>query len=336
MSTAGVFSLIVNDGKSDRMIHASKLLYQRIQDIMFMRTKQGRDDITPSLIDLERTHIIYVNAHFKPFAAIGFEYNKILPQSGGVSLGGSVTFSIPQFGDFFHDMVCRVKIDKASGNIGLLPTQSTNPDQTASVFPRNNGNYKYNIVDADGNTLVTGDIAGNNTQTQTYRNFVRYCEFPGNRLFSLVKFDVNGNPLDEYDQYVPTMLEKFTVPTIKRPGYNTLVGQQNVLQGVGKLHSNRVYDADSNQPAQNQYATFGSTAYNATAKYNTPTGITPFDSTQSSKSVALYTPIDNNNNLVENSYPYPNIASLSMAAAIGEASNAKVDDYGNAINGMKN
>ena len=83
MSTAGVFSLIVNDGKSDRMIHASKLLYQRIQDIMFMRTKQGRDDITPSLIDLERTHIIYINAHFKPFAAIGFEYNKILPQSGG-------------------------------------------------------------------------------------------------------------------------------------------------------------------------------------------------------------------------------------------------------------
>ena len=199
MSTAGVFSLIVNDGKSDRMIHASKLLYQRIQDIMFMRTKQGRDDITPSLIDLERTHIIYVNAHFKPFAAIGFEYNKVMPQSGGVSLGGSVTFSIPQFGDFFHDMVCRVRIDKATGNIGLLPTQSTNVDQTASVFPFNNGNYTYNIVDSDRNVLVAGVATTPTTQTKTYRNFVRYCEFPGNRLFSLVKFDVNGNPLDEYD-----------------------------------------------------------------------------------------------------------------------------------------
>ena len=328
MSTAGVFSLIVNDGKSDRMIHASKLLYQRIQDIMFMRTKQGRDDITPSLIDLERTHIIYVNAHFKPFAAIGFEYNKVMPQSGGVSLGGSVTFSIPQFGDFFHDMVCRVKIDKATGNIGLLPTQSsTSTDQTTNIFPLNNGNYSYNIVDTNRNVLVAGVSTAPTTQTKTYRNFVRYCEFPGNRLFSLVKFDVNGNPLDEYDQYVPTMLEKFTVPTIKRPGYNTLVGQQNVLQGVGNLRSNVVYDSDSNQPAQNQYATFGATTYAANATYNTPTGITSFDSVQSSKTVAVYTPVDNSNNTVVGGFPSSGVASLSMSA--GELSNTTIDNVGN-------
>ena len=330
MSTAGVFSLIVNDGKSDRMIHASKLLYQRIQDIMFMRTKQGRDDITPSLIDLERTHIIYVNAHFKPFAAIGFEYNKILPQSGGVSLGGSVTFSIPQFGDFFHDMVCRVKIDKANGNIGLLPTQSSSPDQTKNIFPNNNGNYSYNIVDIDGNVLVNG---GDPTiQTKTYRNFVRYCEFPGNRLFSLVKFDVNGNPLDEYDQYVPTMLEKFTVPTIKRSGYNTLVGQQNILQGVGDLHSNRVYDADSDQPSQNQYATYGNVTYSATAKYNTPTGITPFDNTQSSKTVPVFTPINNSNNNVPSIFPNTITTSLSMSA--GELTNTTINNTSNSTSGI--
>jgi len=105
MSTSGVFKLLANDGKADRMILATKLLYQRIQDIMYIRSRQGRDDITPTLTDLERTHIIFVNSHFKPFAAIGYEYNKVRPNSGSPTLGSGVQFSIPQFGDFFHDMV---------------------------------------------------------------------------------------------------------------------------------------------------------------------------------------------------------------------------------------
>lgn len=34
---------------------------------MCMRAKQGFPDPTPTLVDIERTHILYVNAHFKPF-----------------------------------------------------------------------------------------------------------------------------------------------------------------------------------------------------------------------------------------------------------------------------
>jgi hypothetical protein len=62
-----------NDGKADRMIMATKLLNQRIKDVMCARRRAGKADITPTLVDLERTHILYVNAHFKPFAAIGYE-----------------------------------------------------------------------------------------------------------------------------------------------------------------------------------------------------------------------------------------------------------------------
>lgn len=71
MSTGAVFKLIANDGKADRMIMATKLLNQRIKDVMCARRRAGKADITPTLVDLERTHILYVNAHFKPFAAIG-------------------------------------------------------------------------------------------------------------------------------------------------------------------------------------------------------------------------------------------------------------------------
>jgi hypothetical protein len=53
------------------MIMATKLLNQRIKDVMCARKRAGKADITPTLVDLERTHILYVNAHFKPFAAVG-------------------------------------------------------------------------------------------------------------------------------------------------------------------------------------------------------------------------------------------------------------------------
>jgi hypothetical protein len=122
MSAGGVFKLIANDGKADRMIMATKLLNQRIKDVMCARSRGGKDDITPTLVDLERTHILYVNAHFKPFAAIGYEYNKVRPNTGNATLGAGVTFSIPQFGDFFHDMVCRTRIGHFMANEGDLPT----------------------------------------------------------------------------------------------------------------------------------------------------------------------------------------------------------------------
>jgi hypothetical protein len=48
------------------MIMATKLLNQRIKDVMCARKRAGKADITPTLVDLERTHILYVNAHFKP------------------------------------------------------------------------------------------------------------------------------------------------------------------------------------------------------------------------------------------------------------------------------
>jgi hypothetical protein len=109
MSTGGIFQLVTNDGKQDRMLMASELLRNRLEHAMLSRRKAGLDP-TPTLLDIEKTHILFTNAHFKPFAAIGFEYNKTTPNSGNASLGSIITFSIPQFGDFFHDMVLYIKL----------------------------------------------------------------------------------------------------------------------------------------------------------------------------------------------------------------------------------
>ena len=276
MSVGAVFKLIANDGKADRMIMATKLLNQRIKDVMCARNAAGKADITPTLVDLERTHILYVNAHFKPFAAIGYEYNKVRPQSGNPSLGTAVTFSIPQFGDFFHDMVCRVRLTQANALAQALPVQAA-----SGVFPANVaatataiGTY-YNLVDAFGNVLVAGSATPSATSAGQYQNFVRYCEFPGNRLFQWVKFDVNGNPLDQYDYMVPTMLEKFCTPPHKRAGFNRLVGQENILDGYTGPKQARAVDPDAINNTSLQ------TPFNAINRNTTG---------QSNQTVAVYAP----------------------------------------------
>jgi len=274
MATAAVFKLIANDGKADRLIMATKLLNQRIKDVMCARRHAGKADITPTLVDLERTHILYVNAHFKPFAAIGYEYNKVRPQSGNPTLGGGVTFSIPQYGDFFYDMVCRTRLSQFQGNPGRTPSQATGTVSSPAVFPLNGTNPDgtanlakfYNIVDACGNVIVTGTATQPVTPVN-YRNYVRYCEYPGNRAFNLVKFDVNGNPLDQYDAMIPTMLEKFCTPPNKRTGHDRLVGQEVPLTGYSGLCCAVVNDADA---------------------ANTPAGITKFAATQSNQTVGLF------------------------------------------------
>lgn len=58
MSTGGVFQLITNDGKQDRMLMATQMLRNRLEAI---RAKRRADpsvqDETPTLLDIERTHV---------------------------------------------------------------------------------------------------------------------------------------------------------------------------------------------------------------------------------------------------------------------------------------
>jgi hypothetical protein len=119
MSTGGVFQLITNDGAQDRLLMATALLNQRLREIKRIRCKNPAiRDTTPTLTDIERTHVLYINANFKPFVAIGYEYQSTQAQFGIVSLGNEIAFSIPQFGDFFHDMVLNVELSSFSAAAG--------------------------------------------------------------------------------------------------------------------------------------------------------------------------------------------------------------------------
>jgi hypothetical protein len=98
------------------LIYATELLNNRIDEIRKLRAEYGLDDDSPTLNDLEKTHILFLNAHFKPFIAFGFEYLRTQTNSGTIGLQGTagqtqqLKFSIPMFGDFFSDMAFYVKL----------------------------------------------------------------------------------------------------------------------------------------------------------------------------------------------------------------------------------
>ena len=108
MSTGGVFILVSNDGRMDQMLIGNETLRDNIAAVKARRAASGEADINPSLSDLERSHVLFVNAHFKPYVAISLQYFKV--SANNVTLGSEVQVSIPQYGDFFADMVANVVI----------------------------------------------------------------------------------------------------------------------------------------------------------------------------------------------------------------------------------
>lgn len=183
MSNGGAFRLLSNDGKQDDMIMATRYLNNRLHKIQSMRSKDPRiRDPTPTLGDIEKTHIIFVNSHFKPFVAVAYEY-QVVNYTQPI-LGTCFQFSVPLYGDFIHDMVLRIKLGAVSAK------QTGNGDQ-----------------------------------------FIRYVDYPGERICKKVEFSVNGNILDTYENDVYSFYREFTVAPNKKHAYDKMMGHQTIREG---------------------------------------------------------------------------------------------------------
>jgi hypothetical protein len=118
MSTGGTYQLLANDGPQDVLLMATSLLNRRLRDIRRLRCKHPAiSDPMPTIVDIERTHILFVSAHFKPFVAVGYEYTNIPPQSP-IGYGHELIYSIPQYGDFFSDMVLNFQLTNLNATAG--------------------------------------------------------------------------------------------------------------------------------------------------------------------------------------------------------------------------
>ncbi len=193
MSTGGIFTLVSNDGRMDQLLLANTLLRENIAAVKAARAANNEADTNPSLADLERTHVLFVNAHYKPYVAIAFQYFKV--SANNVNLGTDVSLSIPQYGDFFADMVANVVI--------RAPTTS--------------------VVRTAG-SKVDADVC-----------LYRHCDYPGERLFDEVRFEVNSNPIDSYTSESYVIHRQFHVPNDKMIAWKRCMGQELPATGVAGL-----------------------------------------------------------------------------------------------------
>jgi hypothetical protein len=112
MSTGGIFKLITNDGKQDKLLMATELLIERLKSINATNEFKGwSGSWNADLHNLEKTHTMFVSGVYKPFATCGHEYIKVPVTEGSPSFNTRVRFKIPQIGDFYSDMVVHVRIN---------------------------------------------------------------------------------------------------------------------------------------------------------------------------------------------------------------------------------
>jgi len=142
--------------------------------------------------------------------------------------------------DFFADMVVNVTLAATQASVGVVPAFPAfvgAADQVVSASAKSSGalnspvagsymKYTHEYVDASGAVKSVGDAA---------QNFVRYAEYPGQRLFRKVKFSVNNNPLDEYTAESYLFHQKFRVAPNKAVGWARLVGQEVPVSAVSGL-----------------------------------------------------------------------------------------------------
>lgn len=76
-------------------------------------------DTKPTIANVLKTHNVFILAEYKPFVSMGFEYSKTAISIKPI-LGGRAVFGIPNYGDFFSDMVLHLKLT------GLEPINSKN------------------------------------------------------------------------------------------------------------------------------------------------------------------------------------------------------------------
>jgi len=212
MSTGGIFQLITNDGKQDKLLMATDYLSARLAEIK--KSRKGMEDENPTLADIEKTHVLFMNAHFKPFAAMAYEYNKV--SLSNATLGSQLQFSIPQFGDFFNDMVLHMVLTAPTASI---TTAGTNDSDVAI----------YRWCDWPGERIcqrVSFDVNGNPLDdyfSDTY-NMHRQFRVGADKMAGWAKNMGQEVEKQAYLSYGDTAVT--TVPTASRGTIGILDGHQ--------------------------------------------------------------------------------------------------------------
>lgn len=162
--TGGVFTLITNSGIQDKLIMAADSLVDRIRKISAEQLSKLKDkypnksdveiasqtvEWMPTLASIEKTHIIFTNATFKPYVSIAHEYVKTGVRGGDAKLGNRFNFTMPISGEFVSDSVVHIRLE------GLRALDSSDKVRYVEMLGHRimkNISFKLNQVELDSYT----------------------------------------------------------------------------------------------------------------------------------------------------------------------------------------
>ena len=191
MSQPAIFQLLLADDRADQFLQATEYLRKRLADIRAERSHAGKPDAEPTFADVERTHIQFLRATYRPFVSVASEYVRVGPSGDSAALtasGGTVSFSFPTYGHFTSDIVAHVQFD-AVGTTS--PVVSTDPAANPSPW-------------------------------------YRFCAYPGIRAFERVEFRSAELVVDDYTRDDVSFVDKFQIPGDRRAAWDRGMGQGEV------------------------------------------------------------------------------------------------------------
>jgi hypothetical protein len=196
MSQGAVFKLVLRDERFDRFFTASDYLRQRFDAIRVKREAAGEKNVQPTFVDIEKSHILYIHAAYRPYVSVASEYARVKPSGDGTASigpsGGTIDFTFPIYGHFTSDMAIHVKF-KPLGSQTLQAAGAT-PTASAPLF--------------------------------------RYCAYPGIRLIRRAELRSDQVLIDDYDRDDVIHHMKSFVNADQRIGWDRCMGQQAQRQGA--------------------------------------------------------------------------------------------------------
>lgn len=189
MSQGAVFNLVLRDERYDAWLTSSDYLRSRLVEVRKHRLRKGLANPQPTFADLERSHILYVRASYRPYVAIASEYLRVGASGDGaaaIATGGTLEFTFPSVGHFTSDVALHIRLPE----IGSASALAEGAPATPSV------------------------------------PLYRYCAYPGLRALRNVAFKSTQLEIDSYTTDDAVAHHKHMVKTDHRVGWDRCHGQQ--------------------------------------------------------------------------------------------------------------
>lgn len=105
-----VKSAIIKTASNVDLINLKKIL-NSLNDSLKVKKEKYDDMIKPSFEDLEKSHCVFINNHYKPFMEASFCYSKSSVNTKP-KFGDDTSFAVPAVGNFISDMAIHIRLSQ--------------------------------------------------------------------------------------------------------------------------------------------------------------------------------------------------------------------------------